>query len=325
MYAADFKRRSQSCECSPNKLIASAGSSTIGTFFAVLSSKLNFQDVERLNCNKSAHADYRSAQPNVNCDEAIMNPKRDGWFSGGEVPCDPVPPMSVHAYRLVLLGPPGVGKGTQAKLLRESLRACHLSTGDLFRAAKCEGASSLAMQQALDAMQRGELISDEIVIAMVRERSHCLHCQGGFLLDGFPRTVYQAEALDSMLIELNVKLDAAVCFELPIEELVTRLSGRRTCSSCKEVYHLTANPPAVAGVCDHCGGRLIQRDDDQPEAIRVRMRVYEEETRPLIDFYERNGNLLKVQAAGKPKEIFGRTCGLIRQRIGTAREFAPTE
>ena len=183
-----------------------------------------------------------------------MNPDQAGWYSGGEIPCEPVPPLHDSPYRLVLLGPPGVGKGTQAKLLCERLRACHLSTGDLFRSAKCEGASSPAMKDALDAMERGELISNEVVIAMVRERSRCLRCQGGFLLDGFPRTVRQAEALEEVLDELNVKLDAAVCYELPVEEVVARLGGRRVCSSCQAVFHVSNHPPDVPNVCDPAEG-----------------------------------------------------------------------
>ena len=248
-----------------------------------------------------------------------MHPERSGWFSGGEFPCDPIPPLSARPCRLVLLGPPGVGKGTQAKLLTERTRACHLSTGDLFRAAKCDGSASPAMREALDAMQRGDLVSDELVIAMVRERAACLQCHGGFLLDGFPRTVQQAEALEAMLTELDVKLDAAICFELPIEAIVARLSGRRTCESCQAVFHVTAQPPKVPDVCDHCEGALVQRRDDHPETIRVRMKAYEEETQPLIDFYERIGKLQRVQATGGPQEIFSNTMESLAQ-IGITEE-----
>lgn len=236
-----------------------------------------------------------------------MHSKRDSWFSAGEVPCGPMPPRRTPACRLILLGPPGVGKGTQAKLLSERVRACHLSTGDLFRAAKCDGAASPAMREALDAMQRGDLVSDELVIAMVRERAACLQCQGGFLLDGFPRTVQQAEALEGMLTELEVKLHAAICFELPIEAIVARLSGRRTCGSCQAVFHVTAQPPKTPDTCDQCSGKLIQRKDDHPDTIRVRMQAYEEETQPLIDYYERSGSLVRVQAEGSPQEILLRT------------------
>lgn len=248
-----------------------------------------------------------------------MHAKRDGWFFAGEVPCDPIPPLRTPPCRLVLIGPPGVGKGTQAKLLSERLRACHLPTGDLFRAAKCDGTTSPAMREALDAMKGGALVSDELVIAMVRERSACLQCQGGFLLDGFPRTVQQAEALDDMLAELDAQLNAAICFDLPIEAIVARLSGRRTCDSCQAVFHVTAQPPRVRDICDHCDGPLIQRRDDRPEAIRVRMRAFKNETQPLVDYYERSRKLQRVQAAGGPQEVLSGTLAALAQ-IGIAGE-----
>ena len=253
-----------------------------------------------------------------------MHATRDGWFFAGEVRCDPIPPLRVPPCRLVLLGPPGVGKGTQAKLLCERLRACHLATGDLFRTAKSDGAMSPAMRGALDAMQRGDLVSDEVVISMVRERSTCLKCQGGFLLDGFPRTVRQAQTLEGMLTELGAKLDAAICFELPIEEIVDRLSGRRTCLSCQAVFHVTAQPPKYPDVCDHCDEPLIQRRDDHPETIRVRMRAYENDTRPLIDYYERNGKLQRVLAAGSPHEILSDTLQVLAKN-GIAVESLSAE
>lgn len=244
------------------------------------------------------------------------HPTRDGWFSAGQVDCEPVPPPRTRTYRLVLLGPPGVGKGTQAALLCEHLRTCHLSTGDLFRAAQCEGAQSPAMQAALAAMQRGELISDELVIDMVRERTGCLRCEGGFLLDGFPRTLRQAVALEEMLAGLKLELDAVLSYELSVDAIVDRLSGRRTCGQCRAVYHVTAQPPAVADVCDQCGGKLVQRDDDRPESVRVRMEVYESETRPLIEFYEPRGKLLRVSASGTPAEICERALKLLEQKCG---------
>jgi adenylate kinase len=200
-----------------------------------------------------------------------------------------------------------VGKGTQAHLLLESLGACHLSTGDLFRAAGCESEPSPAMTLALQAMRRGELVSDQLVVSMIRERSGCLRCRAGFLLDGFPRTVPQAEALDDVLAERRVSLDAVLAYELPLDEIVGRLSGRRTCSGCKAVYHVGTQPPRDEGLCDRCGGRLYQRDDDRPEAIRVRMRAYENSTRPLMEYYRRKGLVLTIPATGTPAEVLGRS------------------
>ena len=253
-----------------------------------------------------------------------MNREQIGWHAGDGTPCEPEQPLPDLPCRLVLLGPPGVGKGTQGKLLSEHFRSCHLSTGDLLRSVQCEGASSPAMKQALDAMERGQLISNEVIIAMIRERSACLRCRGGFLLDGFPRTVCQAEALEGVLEQLQVKLDAVVCYELPIEDIVARLGGRRVCGSCQAVFHITNQPPAAADTCDQCQGQLMQRDDDQPEAIRVRMRAYEAETRPLTDYYEGADLLLRIEATGSPQEIFERTVQQIeRQRCALSGTEVP--
>ena len=134
-------------------------------------------------------------------------------------------------------------------------------------------------------MRRGDLVPDETVLAMVAERVGCLRCEGGFLLDGFPRTVAQAEALEKLLAGEKLKLDAVLSYDLPLDQIVARLSGRRTCPDCKAVFHVETRPPKVAGVCDHCGGKLYQREDDRPESIRVRMEAYERSTAPLADFY----------------------------------------
>ncbi len=229
-------------------------------------------------------------------------PDRAAWFGGGDVPCG-MSPHQGRPYRLILLGPPGVGKGTQAELLGHVLGACHLSTGDVFRAASCEAESSPALQVALGSMRRGELVADDLVVSMVRERTGCLRCRGGFLLDGFPRTRPQAESLDALLKEQGVALDAVLSYEVPLEEVVARLCGRRTCSDCKAVYHHTTRPPRTEGVCDQCGGRVVQREDDRPESIRVRMRAYEEATRPLMEYYGQSGRLVPVRALGALEEI----------------------
>lgn len=240
-----------------------------------------------------------------------MSTKNDRatWIQGNSVNCSTPPLPQSKPMRFVLLGAPGVGKGTQAELLHERLGTCQLSTGDIFRAAKClgEGQRSPAMEEALGYMKRGELVPDATVLSLVRERTRCLRCLGGFLLDGFPRTVAQAEAVTGILKQENVELTAVLNYELPIETIVSRLSGRRTCADCKAVYHTITRPPRVADVCDHCGGRLVQREDDRPEAVRVRMEVYEKSTRPLIDFYQERGLLKTISAEGTPEEIFDRT------------------
>ena len=160
-------------------------------------------------------------------------------------------------------------------------------------------------------MRRGELVPDDTVVDLVRERSECLRCPSGFLLDGFPRTVAQAEALAEMLAEVNVKLDAVLDFSLPLEEIVSRLSGRRTCSGCKAVFHVTGRPPKVPGVCDHCGAQPVQREDDRPESVRVRMDAYQRSTSPLTDYFRKKGLLIEVDAHGAAEEIFRRMLGLL--------------
>jgi adenylate kinase len=245
-----------------------------------------------------------------------MQTKRDrkAWIRGGTARCEPPPKTNGLPRRLVLLGAPGVGKGTQAELLCANLGACHLSTGDIFRAAKALDPveRTPALTAALDYMRRGDLVPDETVLALVTERVGCLRCQGGFLLDGFPRTVAQAEALEKLLTGEKLQLDAVLSYELPLEQVVSRLSGRRTCPNCKAVFHVETRPPKVAGVCDHCGGVLYQREDDRPESIRVRMEAYERSTAPLTDFYRRRKLLLSVSAEGSPEEIFKRTLNALK-------------
>ncbi len=236
---------------------------------------------------------------------------RASWITGGRVRCR-VPPPSVPGvpFRFVLLGAPGVGKGTQAERIAAYYGSCHLSTGDVFRSAKQlseDGRASPNLLKALDYMRRGELVPDGIVLELVRERAGCMVCGGGFILDGFPRTVAQAEALSALLEEKGVSLTAVLNYELPIERLVTRLSGRRVCSGCRAAFHITTHPPRVDGVCDHCGEALYQREDDSPESIRVRMEQYEANTGPLKAYYSRRNLLVTIEAEGTPEEIFQRT------------------
>ncbi len=246
---------------------------------------------------------------------------RTAWLRGGKAQCATPPRRQLQPRRLVLLGAPGIGKGTQAELLCEGLGTCHLSTGDVFRAAKSLAAAERtpALESALEFMRRGELVPDSTVLDMIRERLHCLTCQGGFLLDGFPRTVPQAEALASLLKEQNVMLEAVLSYDLPLEQVVSRLSGRRTCPGCKAVFHVTARPPKKEGVCDHCGGRLYQREDDRPEAIRVRMEAYEKSTAPLIAFYRKQGLLVSISADGTPEQIYQRSVAALNARAVAGR------
>lgn len=171
------------------------------------------------------------------------------------------------------------------------------------------------MMHALGYMQRGELVPDDIVIDMVRERVGCIKCACGFVLDGFPRTVSQAATLEMLLEQEHVHLDGVLSYELPLETVVERLSGRRTCRNCKTTYHVVTKPPTREGVCDKCGGELYQRVDDTPESIRVRLDAYHESTRPLEEYYTKRGLLIPISAQGTPEEVFERTLQEIRSRV----------
>lgn len=241
--------------------------------------------------------------------DSSKNGNRAAWLQGPPGHCEVAPTDKVTPWRLILLGAPGVGKGTQADLLRQRLGACHLSTGDVFRAAgsrpECE--QSPAMREALEYMRRGELVPDSTVWELVRERRACLHCRGGFILDGFPRTLRQAVSLEQLMKSEGLALTAVVSYELPAEEIVARLAGRRTCENCKAVYHNVQRPPQIAGQCDACGGKLFQREDDRPESIKVRLDAYEQSTRPLLEFFKKSGLLRQIAATGSPEEICART------------------
>jgi adenylate kinase len=241
---------------------------------------------------------------------------RAAWLQGPSFQCDVEPAKGQNAWRLVLLGAPGVGKGTQAELLNRRTHACHLSTGDVFRAAgsrpDCE--QSPAMKEALAYMRRGALVPDFTVWEMVRERRECLHCGGGFILDGFPRTLGQAQSLKELMDTEGLTLTAVVDYELPVSAIVARLGGRRTCEKCKAVYHVVERPPKAEGHCDRCDGSLFQREDDRPESIKVRLEAYDRSTAPLIEFYRGLGLLVQVAAAGAPEEICDRAMVALKSR-----------
>lgn len=240
---------------------------------------------------------------------------RAAWLQGSSARCEIAPP-NPQPWRLVLLGAPGVGKGTQADLLSRRTGACHLSTGDVFRAAgsrsDCE--PSPAMREAQEYMRRGSLVPDSTVWEMVRERAACLRCCGGFILDGFPRTLGQAEALQGLMDDEGLSLTAVVNYELPPKEIVARLGGRRTCEGCKTVYHVTERPPKVTDCCDRCQGKLFQREDDRPESIQVRLEAYARNTKPLIEFYRRLGLLEQVAATDSPDQIYARSMTRLESR-----------
>jgi adenylate kinase len=206
--------------------------------------------------------------------------------------------------RLILLGPPGAGKGTQAKLLADKLGIPQVSTGDMLRAAVKAGTP--LGREAKQYMDRGALVPDGVIIGLVRDRLQQQDCARGYILDGFPRTVAQAEALGKTLTELTASLDYVVSLEVPTEDLVLRIAGRRTCRNCGAMYHVRFSPSKTDGRCDACGGDTYQREDDREETVRRRLQVYIDQTAPLIDFYAARGLLRQVAGTGKIADIFQR-------------------
>ena len=197
--------------------------------------------------------------------------------------------------KIILLGPPGAGKGTIAKALMQHDGSVQISTGDILRAAVAAG--TVLGQQAEAAMKAGNLVTDELIMGIMEERLQQEDCQKGYLLDGFPRTIPQAEALRALLAKLGEKLNCALELDIPREVIIDRLTTRRTCTNCGEIYNVKSKPPTVEGVCDVCGSEIVQRDDETEEAIENRLQVYNEQTAPLVGFYRDEGLLVSVPAS----------------------------
>ena len=208
------------------------------------------------------------------------------------------------SLRVVLLGPPGAGKGTQAKLLREQFEACQVSTGDILRKAVAE--DTLLGKEAGKYIKRGDLVPDNLIVELVAERLKEKDCAQGFILDGFPRTIPQAQSLDEILEQMGLGLHAVLLVQVPQRIVVERLAGRRTCRDCGALYHVKFNPSTREDVCDRCGGELIQRDDDREETIRARLQVYENQTAPLAAYYRERGTLREIDGVGAVEDIRNR-------------------
>lgn len=208
------------------------------------------------------------------------------------------------AARVVLLGPPGAGKGTQAKLLQEKLAVCQISTGDILRQAVAE--QTPLGKEAAQYINRGALVPDEVIVNLVADRLKEKDCANGFILDGFPRTIPQAESLDAILGQNGINLNRVLLVQVPQRVIVERLAGRRTCRSCGALAHVDLNPPKRDGVCDRCGGELYQRDDDREETIANRLKVYENQTAPLVNYYRGQGLLREIDGVGGIDEIRAR-------------------
>lgn len=211
--------------------------------------------------------------------------------------------------RMILLGAPGVGKGTQAKLLATQCRVPQISTGDILREAVAEGTPLGKEAQAH--MLGGGLVPDGVVIGIIRDRLGHPDCSAGYILDGFPRTVPQAEALDEALKAMDTSLDHVVVLEVPEAELIRRLAGRRVCLGCGAMFHVDFHPPKVEARCDVCGGELSQRADDQEVTVRRRLQVYHEQTAPLVGYYRERGLLRTLGAEGPIPQVFSRLCGAV--------------
>lgn len=206
--------------------------------------------------------------------------------------------------RVVLLGPPGAGKGTQAKLLQDKFGVCQISTGDILRKAVAE--QTPLGKEASQYINRGALVPDSVIVDLVATRLQEKDCEKGFILDGFPRTIPQAESLDAILKQRGIGLNSVLSVQVPKDVIIERLAGRRTCRSCGALSHVTLSPSKKAGICDRCGGELYQRDDDREETISHRLKVYDDQTVPLLDYYRGQGLLREIGGVGTVDEICAR-------------------
>lgn len=204
--------------------------------------------------------------------------------------------------KIIMLGAPGAGKGTQAKMIADKYGVPHVSTGDIFRA-NIKNGTELGME-AKKYMDQGLLVPDELTVKILLDRVSQPDCKNGYVLDGFPRTIPQAEVLDKALAELGESIDYAIDVDVPDENIVKRMSGRRACVSCGATYHVVHVPPKKEGICDRCGSELILRDDDKPETVKNRLDVYHKQTQPLIDFYTKKGVLKTVDGTVDMKDVF---------------------
>ena len=204
--------------------------------------------------------------------------------------------------KIIVLGAPGAGKGTQAKQIADKYSIPHISTGDIFRA-NIKNGTELG-KKAKQYMDQGALVPDELTCDLVMDRIQQDDCKNGFVLDGFPRTIPQAEALDAALGKINEKMDYAIDVDVPDENIVNRMSGRRACLNCGATYHLISIPPKVEGICDRCGSEIVLREDDKPETVQKRLKVYHEQTQPLIDYYKNQGILKSVDGTQPMDEVF---------------------
>lgn len=213
--------------------------------------------------------------------------------------------------KVVMLGAPGAGKGTQAKMIAAKYDVPHISTGDIFRANIKEGTE--LGKKAKSYMDQGLLVPDELVVDLVVDRLQQEDCNNGYILDGFPRTIPQAEALDAALNKLNTKLDVALDIDVADEFIVKRMGGRRACVTCGATYHIVNIPSKKEGICDTCGGELILRDDDKPETVEKRLKVYHEQTKPLIDYYKNSGILVTLDGTKDMNEVFSNICSVLER------------